>query len=72
MACMLTWGAFNIVGGSKESREKLAQDQQVLAHRVLAEVERLHIETDGKGWRAKVFLYCVEARCPQDPAVRLS
>src|SRR5262249_43547720 len=22
-------------------------------------------ETDGKGWRAKVFLYCAEARCPQ-------
>ena len=23
VACMLTWGAFNIVGGSLESREKL-------------------------------------------------
>ena len=22
VACLLTWGAFNIVGGSKESREK--------------------------------------------------
>ena len=30
VACMLTWGAFNIVGGSHESREKLAQDQQKL------------------------------------------
>jgi putative DNA methylase len=65
VACMLTWGAFNIVGGLEESREKLALDQQALVHRVLAEVDRLHIETDGKGWRAKVFLYCVEARCPQ-------
>ena len=25
VACMLTWGAFNIVGGSQESREKLAR-----------------------------------------------
>ena len=25
VACLLTWGAFNIVGGSEESREKLAQ-----------------------------------------------
>ena len=28
VACLLTWGAFNIVGGSEESREKLAQDQR--------------------------------------------
>jgi putative DNA methylase len=65
VACMLTWGAFNVVGGSKESLEKLVQDQQVLAHRVRADVDRLDIETDDKGWRAKVFLYCIEARCPQ-------
>jgi putative DNA methylase len=65
VACMLTWGAFNIVGGSPESREKLAQEQQELVHRVQAEVDRLGVETDGQGWRAKVFLYCVEARCPQ-------
>ena len=30
VACMLTWGAFNIVGGSLESRENLAKDQQEL------------------------------------------
>jgi putative DNA methylase len=65
VACMLTWGAFNIVGGSEGSREKLAEDQHELVRRVHAEIDRLGVETDGKGWRAKVFLYCVEARCPQ-------
>jgi len=65
VACMLTWGAFNIVGGSAESREKLAQDQQELVQRVQAEIDNLGVETDGNGWRAKVFLYCVETRCPQ-------
>jgi putative DNA methylase len=65
VACLLTWGAFNIVGGSEESREKLAQDQVKLVSRVQAEVDKLGVETDGKGWRAKVFLYCVETRCPQ-------
>lgn len=64
-ACMLTWGAFNIVGGSTEEREKLTRDQQTLVEAVQAEIDRLGVETDGKGWRAKVFLYCVEARCPQ-------
>ena len=65
VACLLTWGAFNIVGGSEESRKKLAQDQLELVHCVQAEIDKLGVETDGKGWRAKVFLYCVETRCPQ-------
>jgi putative DNA methylase len=65
VACMLTWGAFNVVGGSELSRAKLANDQQDLVRRVQTEIDRLDVETDGRGWRAKVFLYCVEARCPQ-------
>ena len=65
VACLLTWGAFNIVGGFEESREKLAKDQLKLVHRVQAEIDKLGVETDGKDWRAKVFLYCAEARCPQ-------
>ena len=36
VACLLTWGAFSIVGGSKESRKKLAQDQLELVRRVQA------------------------------------
>ena len=65
VACMLTWGAFHIVGGSPESRAELAQDQQELVRKVREEIDRLGVETDGKGWRAKVFLYSVEVRCPQ-------
>jgi len=65
IACMLTWGAFHIVGGSKESRVQLARDQQDLIRRVRAQIDDLGIESDGAGWRAKVFLYCVEVRCPQ-------
>jgi putative DNA methylase len=65
VACMLTWGAFNIVGGSESSRVKLAKDQEELVARVHAEIDKLAIETDGKGWKPKAFLYCVEARCPQ-------
>ena len=30
-----------------------------------AEIDRLGVETDGHGWRGKVYLYCVEARCPE-------
>jgi putative DNA methylase len=65
VACMLTWGAFHIVGGSPEEREQFERAKQGLVEKVHAEINRLGVETDGKGWRAKVFLYCVEARCPQ-------
>ena len=64
IACMLTWGAFNIVGGSKEQRTKLAAEQESLVAHVAKEIDRLGVEVDGKGWRAKVFLYCVETKCP--------
>ena len=65
IACMLTWGGFNIVGGSPEHREALEEQQRDLAQTVLEEIDRMGIETDGQGWRAKAYLYCVEARCPQ-------
>ena len=41
VACLLTWGAFRIVGGSVENREQLARDQQALVERVQAEIDRL-------------------------------
>jgi putative DNA methylase len=65
IACMLTWGAFNIVGSSAEAREQLEKDQKELVTKVQAEIDRLDVETDGKGWRGKAYLYCVEVRCPQ-------
>ena len=65
VACLLTWGAFHIVGGTPESRAKLTRQQEDLVERVKAEVDKLGVETDGHGWRAKAFLYCAEARCPQ-------
>jgi putative DNA methylase len=65
IACMLTWGGFKIVGGSPEHRLALEQKQRLLAQTVLEEIDRMGVETDGDGWRAKAYLYCVEARCPQ-------
>lgn len=65
VASMLTWGAFNVVGGSTESREKLNKAQQELMRRVQAKINELGIETDGKGWQSRNFVYCIEAPCPQ-------
>ena len=65
VACMLAWGAFHIVGGASEERERLELDQKALIENVQAEIDHLRVETDNRGWRAKVFLYCVEVQCPQ-------
>jgi len=65
IACMLTWGAFHIVGAPAEQRAALEAEQARLAAAVEAEIDALGVESDGKGWRAKAFLYCVEVVCPQ-------
>ncbi|MFN9280179.1 MAG: anti-phage-associated DUF1156 domain-containing protein [Betaproteobacteria bacterium] len=65
IACMLTWGAFSIVGASSVDRDRLVKEQQELARELRRQVDQLGIEDDGDGWRAKVFLYCIEVRCPQ-------
>lgn len=65
IACMLTWGAFNIVGADAEERAAIEEQQRDLADRVQREIDALGVETDGKGWRAKAFLYCVEVKCPE-------
>lgn len=65
VACMLTWASFHIVGASKSEREEKEQEQKQLVERVLAEIDSLGIETDGSGWRAKAYLYCLEVRCQQ-------
>jgi putative DNA methylase len=58
-------GALNIIGGSQESRNRLSIEQQKIRDRVQNAIERLGVENDGKGWHAKVFLYCTETLCPQ-------
>lgn len=65
VACMLTWGAFNIVGGASEFRSKLARDQKKMVDDVQQAIANLGVESDGNGWKAKAYLYCAEARCPQ-------
>jgi putative DNA methylase len=65
IACMLTWGAFNIVGASEDKRVEIEKAQQNLAQQVQKEIDELEIETDGNGWRAKVYLYCIEVVCPE-------
>ena len=65
VACMLTWGAFNIIGAPSEKRAKIEAAQKRVAAEVDAEITRRGIEHDADGNRAKAHLYCLETRCPR-------
>ncbi|PZO60755.1 MAG: DNA methylase [Phormidesmis priestleyi] len=65
VACMLTWGALNIIGASAEKREEIEKAQREVAEAVDREITELGIEHNERGDRAKAFLYCLETRCPE-------
>lgn len=65
VACMLTWGALNIIGASAEKREEIEKAQKEVAEAVDREITELGIEHNERGDRAKAFLYCLETRCPE-------
>jgi putative DNA methylase len=65
IACMLTWGALNIVGASPERRVEIDEGQRAVAGAVDREIAALGIEQDECGNRAKAYLYCLETRCPE-------
>ena len=47
IACLLTWGALNIVGGTDEARTEIADTQKAIVRAVDEEITRLGIEHDG-------------------------
>lgn len=65
IACMLTWGALNIIGASPEERRDIEQAQRDVAEAVDTEITELGIEHDAEGNRAKAYLYCLEVKCPE-------
>ncbi len=65
IACMLTWGALNIIGSNPERRDEIQIAQECVAKAVDDEITKLGIEHDKQGNRAKSYLYCLEARCPE-------
>lgn len=64
VACMLTWGAFNLVGATSECRKEIEVKQANYVAKVKAGIDALGFESDGNGWRGKVYLYCLEVTCP--------
>ena len=65
VACMLTWGAFNIVGAAPGEHERMHKRQASVIVEIDREITAMGIERDENGNRAKVFLYCLETKCPR-------
>jgi len=65
VACMLTWGAFNIVGAAPEKHAMIKAEQQRIVAEIDSDICAMGVEHDSQRNRAKVFLYCLETRCPR-------
>lgn len=65
IACMLTWGALNVIGAGAAERADLERAQRAVFAAIDKEITSLEVEFDERGNRAKAYLYCLEARCPQ-------
>jgi len=65
VACMLTWGSFNIVGSDPTKYAGMKRDQERVVADIDAEISAMGIEHDSKGNRGKAYLYCLETRCPR-------
>jgi putative DNA methylase len=63
IACLLTWGGIHIVGASKANRVKIEKIQKEIVNKTQKEI--MALESDGSGWTAKAFLYCLEVVCPE-------
>jgi putative DNA methylase len=65
VACMLSWGAVNVIGASRKERETIDTAIETTAEKVNEKIADLGFETDKNGNRAKTFLYCLEVTCPK-------
>ncbi|MFA0358355.1 anti-phage-associated DUF1156 domain-containing protein [Vibrio breoganii] len=65
IACMLTWGGFNLIGASEDARNDIDRIESEVNSSIDNRIKELGIEHDINGNRAKAFLYCLETKCPE-------
>lgn len=72
IACLLTWGALNIVGGGPAKVAEVRAEQERIYQAVESQIEEWGIERSEEGWRAEYYLHCVEVRMPDGWRVPLA
>lgn len=65
VACLLTWGALNIIGGSDEFQARVHAAQREVYDEVDAWIRTEGFEASEEGWRAEAYLYCTEITVPE-------
>lgn len=65
VSALLTWAAINIIGGGNDAIKNIRSSQEEVYDRVEKKVIEWGIEQNSVGWRADIFLYCVEAQDPE-------
>lgn len=65
VACLLTWGALNLIGGTDEFRARVHIAQREVYNQVDRWLKENGLETSEEGWRAEAYLYCVEMVVPE-------
>lgn len=65
VACLLTWGALNLVGGTDEFRTLVHSEQKRIYDEVNAWILENGFETSEEGWRGEAYLYCGEVLVPE-------
>lgn len=65
VACMLSWGALNVMGASPKKRQEYSLAQEFVSKKVDDAITDLQIEHDADGNRTKSYLYCLEVTCPE-------
>ena len=65
VACMLAWGALNVVGAEPKLRAQMDRETRAVFEKIGRDIGRLGVERDADGNQAKCYLYCLETRCPE-------
>jgi adenine-specific DNA methylase len=65
VACLLTWGALNIIAGTKEFHAEVFKAQEKLYSEMDDWYLKEGTETSEEGWRATVHIYCSEIKVPE-------
>ena len=65
VACLLTWGALNLIGGTDEFRERVHRAQKEIYDEVDRWLLKHGLENSEEGWRSEAYLYCIEIEVPE-------
>jgi adenine-specific DNA methylase len=65
VACLLSWGALNLIAGPKKFHAQVMAAQDEIYREMDAWYMKVGLEISAEGWRATLHFYCVEITVPE-------